>query len=184
MADRDPDQPRSNGAGPDDGAAGRRDRPIYQGSVGREPEQPAGLPVAGPAAARRPVQHQRRPRRRRGPRSRAADQRHGQVGPGHALPRRPELRRPVRAAQRPRRGAGAVPAGRSAAPAVPVRPPDHRRGGPEHRLPAAAARADRFRPRLSWRSSKLRKASRGADQRQRRWRRPSSAAPRRLGNAR
>ena len=42
----------------------------------------------------------------------------------------------------------AVPAGRGAAPAVPVRPPDRRRRGPEHRLPAAAARPDRLRRRL------------------------------------
>ena len=45
----------------------------------------------------------------------------------------------------PQEALAAVPPRRGAAPAVPVRPPDHRRGGAELRLPAAAARPDRFR---------------------------------------
>ena len=45
----------------------------------------------------------------------------------------------------PRGSASAVPADRSAAAALPVRPPGHLRSGVEHRLPAAAARSDRFR---------------------------------------
>ncbi len=47
--------------------------------------------------------------------------------------------------QRAGRGAPALPADRSAAAAVPVRPPGHLRRGREHRLPAADARSDRFR---------------------------------------
>ena len=43
------------------------------------------------------------------------------------------------------RRAAAFPAGRGAAPAVPVRASDRRRNRPEPRLPAGAARSDRFR---------------------------------------
>ena len=67
------------------------------------------------------------------------------VRPGRPFPHRSGLCRPVRAAQHPRGSAAAVPADRSAAPAVPVRPPDHRRRVAERRLPAAAARPDRLR---------------------------------------
>jgi hypothetical protein len=58
MAASDPDTAGGNGAtDPAADPAGRRAGPICEGPVGREPERAAGLPVAGAAAARRPVQH-------------------------------------------------------------------------------------------------------------------------------
>ena len=51
-------------------------------------------------------------RRRGRPRSRAQDRGHGQVATGHALPRRPDLRRPVRLRNIPDEALRALPAGR------------------------------------------------------------------------
>jgi hypothetical protein len=65
-------------------------------------------------------------------------------GPGR-VHRRSVVCRPVRAAQHPRRASPALPARRSAAPDLPVRAPRARRCRARRRLPAAAARADRFR---------------------------------------
>ena len=45
----------------------------------------------------------------------------------------------------PERAAAALPARRGAAPALPLRPPDHRRRDGRRRLPAADARPDRLR---------------------------------------
>ena len=78
-------------------------------------------------------------------RSRSRSSRSAKGDRGRRLPDRAALCGPVRAPQHPRRAAPALPARRGAAPALPLRPQDHRRRVGRRRLPAAAARPDRFR---------------------------------------
>ena len=101
MADQDPN-PAGNGA---DGAgtdpqAATLAQYIKDLSV-ESPSAPQVFQWQDAADARRPVPAQRQQRVRRRPRSHAEDRGQGAVGQRRALPRRPELRRPVRAPQLP-----------------------------------------------------------------------------------
>ena len=100
---------------------------------------------------------------RRRPRSHAQDRSLGAVGQRRPFRRRPELCRAVRPAQPPRRSAPAVPSDRSAAAALPVRSPDHRRGGVEH---AASRRCCSIRSTLpppTWGSCRRSRAGAGRE---------------------